>query len=98
MSHLIDGFESLGLEVVTPREPAQRGSQASFRHPQAYAIVQALIDRGVIGDFRTPDIARFGVAALYLSHRDIAIALAELSDVITQEDLETYGVRRGEVT
>ena len=98
VSHLLAGFDSLGLEVITPREPAERGSQASFRHPQAYAIVQALIDRGVIGDFRTPDVARFGVAPLYLSHEDIANALAELSDVLVGGDLDSYGARRGEVT
>ena len=52
----------------------------------------------VIGDFRSPDIARFGVAPLYLSHADIATALAELADVLEREDLDAYGVRRGEVT
>jgi len=98
VSRLLAGFDSLGLEVITPREPAERGSQASFRHPQAYAIVQALIDRGVIGDFRTPDVARFGVAPLYLSHEDIANALAELSDVLVRGDLDSYRARRGEVT
>ncbi len=98
VSHLLDGFAELGLDVITPSGPAERGSQASFRHPQAYSIVQALIDRGVIGDFRSPDIARFGVAPLYLSHGDIATALAELSDVLANEDLAAYGVRRGEVT
>lgn len=98
VSHLLDGFTELGQNVITPPTPSERGSQASFRHPQAYAIVQALIDRGVIGDFRTPDIARFGVAPLYLSHRDIATALLELSEVLTGEDLDSYGVRRGEVT
>ena len=98
VSHLLAGFDSLGLEVITSREPAERGSQASFRHPQAYAIVQALIDRGVIGDFRTPDVARFGVAPLYLSHEDIANALAELSDVLVRGDFDSYGARRGEVT
>jgi kynureninase len=98
VAHLLDGFAELGLDVITPSDPGERGSQASFRHPQAYAIVQALIDRGVIGDFRSPDIARFGVAPLYLSHGDIATALAELSDVLAHEDLDVHGVRRGEVT
>ena len=98
VSHLLDGFDSLGLDVITPRESAGRGSQASFRHPQAYAIVQALIDRGVIGDFRAPDIARFGVAPLYVSHRDIATALGQLSDVLDIDDLDSHGGRRGEVT
>jgi kynureninase len=98
VDHLIAGFDALGLEVITPREPRERGSQAAFRHPQAYAIVQALIDRRVIGDFRTPDVARFGVAPLYLSHADIATALAQLADVLVNVDLASYTGRRGEVT
>ena len=95
--HLIDGFDELGLEVLTPREPAARGSHAAFRHPQAYGIVQALIDRGVIGDFRTPDIGRFGVAPLYLTFANIANALASLADVLGSVDLSRYMSRRGMV-
>jgi len=55
-----------GLECVSPSDPCRRGSHISFRHPQAYAIVQALIARGVIGDFRDPDIMRFGLTPLTL--------------------------------
>lgn len=97
VGHLIDGLSSLGLEVLTPRDPGLRGSQASFRHPDAYAIVQALIDRGVIGDFRTPDIARFGVAPLYLTYADIARAIAELDSVLAEGHLTRYAHRRGKV-
>ena len=57
-----------GLECVTPADGSQRGSHISFRHPHAYEIVQALIARGVIGDFRDPDILRFGLTPLTLSH------------------------------
>ncbi|WP_374700732.1 kynureninase [Aureimonas sp. D3] len=70
-----------GLQLVTPREPARRGSQVSFTHPAAYALCQALIDEGVVGDFRAPDILRFGFAPLYNSFADAlnaAITIAEL--------------------
>jgi len=60
-----------GLICVTPRDPAMRGSHISFRHAEAYGLVQALIGAGVIGDFRDPDIARFGLTPLTLSHEDV---------------------------
>ncbi|KQN22472.1 MULTISPECIES: kynureninase [unclassified Sphingomonas] len=63
--------DALGLDCVSPRDPAQRGSHISFRHSHAYAITQALIARGVIGDFRDPDILRLGLTPLYLSHEDV---------------------------
>jgi kynureninase len=71
----------LGLSLLSPREPARRGSQASFRHAAAYPVMQALIARGVIGDFRSPDILRFGFAPLYarfVDAWDAATALAEI--------------------
>ena len=59
------------LELASPRDPRARGSQISFQFPNGYAAMQALIARGVIGDFRAPDIMRFGFAPLYLSPRDV---------------------------
>lgn len=70
------------LELVTPRDPAQRGSQVSFAFAEGYAAMQALIARGVIGDFRAPDIMRFGICPLYNDEADIRHAAAELADVI----------------
>lgn len=72
-----------GLVLVSPRNADARGSQVSFRHPEGYAIMQALIDRGVIGDFRAPDIVRFGVAPLYVSHEDIWRAVDVLADILS---------------
>lgn len=74
-----------GLVLATPREDGLRGSQVAFRHPQGYAIVRALIERGVIGDFRAPDLMRFGFAPLYLRHVDIGAAVAILRTILAEE-------------
>ena len=70
------------LRVVTPREPARRGSQISLEHPHGYPVMQALIERGVVGDYREPGILRFGLAPLYLRHVDIFDAVAVLADIL----------------
>jgi kynureninase len=71
-----------GVVLACPRDAGLRGSQVSFRHPEGYAIVQALIARGVIGDFRAPDVMRFGIAPLYLGYADIWRAAEALRDVL----------------
>jgi len=73
-----------GARIITPRGD-DRGSQVAIAYEHAYAVVQALIDRGVIGDFRAPDIMRFGFAPLYLSHHDVVDAVAALQDVLATE-------------
>ncbi|RHY25395.1 hypothetical protein DYB32_008348 [Aphanomyces invadans] len=79
-----EGMET--ITVATPRDPQHRGSQVSLRHPtDAYAIVQALIARGVIGDFRAPDIMRFGFTPLYTRFVDVFDATAALVDVLRTE-------------
>ncbi len=70
------------LELVSPTDPTQRGSQISFRHVEAYAICQALIARGIIGDFRDPDILRFGFAPAYVSFEDVARAVEALVEIV----------------
>ncbi|MDB5542107.1 MAG: Kynureninase KynU, partial [Devosia sp.] len=70
------------LELATPTDPARRGTQVSLRHPEAYAVMQALIARGVIGDFREPDILRFGLTPLYLDFDDVGRAAAILGEVM----------------
>ena len=77
--------EPLGLDSLTPAEPESRGSQVSLRHPQAYAVMQALIERGVIGDFRAPDVLRFGFTPLYLGHAEVWDAAEALRSVLASE-------------
>lgn len=71
-----------GLVSVTPRDTKMRGSQVSLRFEHAYPAIQALIARGVIGDFRAPDVMRFGFTPLYLSFTDVARAVDILKEVL----------------
>ena len=74
------------FEVATPLEHERRGSQVSLRHPWAYGVVQALIARDVIGDFRDPDIARFGFAPLYNTLEDVGTTLDRLALVLEHQE------------
>jgi kynureninase len=77
---------AFGVALASPRAPGRRGSQVCFRHPHAFPVMQALIARGVIGDFRAPDILRFGFAPLYVRHADAWAAAAALFEVLATED------------
>ena len=77
------------VSLASPRDPAMRGSQVSFRHPQAYAVMQALIAQGVIGDFRAPDNLRFGITPLYLDEKDIDKAVDTLARILEQRLWDT---------
>jgi kynureninase len=83
---LVDERLGSSFEVITPREHERRGSQVSLRHEAAYGVVQALIERGVVGDFRTPDIARFGFAPLYVTHADVFDAVERLVAVMSGDE------------
>jgi kynureninase len=72
------------LELASPRDGSKRGSQVSFRHAQGYAIMQALIARGVIGDFRAPDSIRFGITPLYIGEEDMMKAADILEEIMTR--------------
>jgi kynureninase len=82
----LEGAQTLrdewGIGCVTPRDHARRGSQVSLRHDEAWGLSQALIERGVIVDFRAPDILRLGFAPLYNGFADVARAIAVLRDVL----------------
>jgi len=73
------------LSLASPRDAAQRGSQVSFAFEHGYAAMQALIDHGVIGDFRAPDIMRFGFTPLYLGKSDVVAAVDVLERVMCDE-------------
>ncbi|MBN8815644.1 MAG: kynureninase [Sphingomonas sp.] len=83
------------LELASPRDPLARGSQVSFRHPQGYAIMQALIANNVIGDFRAPDLIRFGFTPLYLSEDEVVEAARIIERVMTERlwDNPAYATR-----
>jgi len=70
------------LTLVTPREHGARGSHVSFLHPQGYAVMQALIARGVIGDYREPGLMRFGITPLYLGFAEVWDAVEALRDIL----------------
>jgi kynureninase len=96
---LVEPLAKYGVEVVTPRERARRGSQVALRHPDGYPVVQALIARGVVGDFRAPDLMRFGFTPLYLSYTEVWDAARQLAEVLESEEWreERFNLR-GEVT
>jgi len=97
----IKGVEARCPELVlgSPRCSAARGSQVSFRHPEGYAIMQALIAHGVIGDFRAPDALRFGFTPLYIGPHDVDRAIDILETVLRRRlwDDERFR-RRAKVT
>lgn len=73
------------LRCITPRGEEQRGSHISFAHPNAFEICQALIAAGVIGDFRAPDVIRFGLTPLYLGFEDIWTGVDRLARIMAEE-------------
>ena len=77
--------DEYGFGLVSPRNAAERGSQVSLSHENGYAIMQALIERGVIGDFRAPKILRFGLTPLYLRYVDVWDAVDILADIMARE-------------
>ena len=74
-----------GFLLASPRESEKRGSQVSFRHPEAYAVSKALRAAGVIADFRSPDILRFGITPLYMRHVDVWDAVDALAQIMASE-------------
>ena len=78
----VEGRCGSEVRLASPRDPAQRGSHVVFAHREGYAVMQALIARGVIGDFRMPDLMRFGFTPLYNCYADIVRAADILADIL----------------
>jgi kynureninase len=74
------------VRLESPCDPTQRGSHVVFAHPEGYAVMQALIARGVIGDFRAPDHMRFGFAPLYNSFADMVRAAEILAEILANRE------------
>ncbi|WP_373945380.1 kynureninase [Paracoccus marcusii] len=92
----IAGVEAQCPDLVlnSPRDPARRGSQVGFRHPQGYAVMQALIAAGVVGDFRAPDVLRFGFAPLYNDLDDVSQAVETLARILRDGSWDSAEFRR----
>jgi len=78
----------LGLELVSPLAADMRGAHISYAHEHGYAVVQNLIDRGVVGDFRAPTFVRFGFSPLFMSYTDIVDAVEIFRDVLVSRSYE----------
>jgi kynureninase len=77
------------VRLASPRDPARRGSHVVFAHPQGYAVMQALIARGVIGDFRVPDLMRFGFTPLYTRFVDAVRAAEALAEILQSREWDS---------
>jgi kynureninase len=87
------------VRLASPRDPTQRGSHVVFAHREGYAVMQALIARGVVGDFRAPNLMRFGFAPLYNSHVEIVRAAEILAEILSSRQWDQPRFReRGKVT
>lgn len=87
------------LHLYSPTDPQQRGSQLAWSHPDAYGLVQALIERGVVADFRGPDLLRVGFSPLYNSYHDVFLAVAALQAVVAAgEHRDARWLNRKQVT
>ena len=79
-----------GLNLLSPEDSVLRGSQVSYGYENGYGAIQALIARGVVGDFRQPNVMRFGFAPLYLRYVDVWDAAQALGEVLADEEWRGY--------
>ena len=88
-----DNCASHGLRLITPKDHAQRGSHVSYMHPHAYPLIQSLIQRDIIGDYREPSVMRFGFTPLYTSYADVWNAADALRDILDKNAYEINAPR-----
>jgi kynureninase len=87
------------VQLFGPRDLSERGSHVCFAHAQGYAVMQALIARGIVGDFRAPDLMRFGFTPLYTRYADVARAADMLAEILrTREWDQPRFKQRAKVT
>jgi kynureninase len=99
LMELVDDLpDDLGYRVGTPREPARRGGHVAVEHPDAWRVCQALVARGVVPDFRPPDVVRLAPVALYTTYHEVWRAVRHLTAVVQEGDLERYSAERGLVS
>ncbi len=99
LTDLVIGYVDAHLpdvEAVTPRQRERRASQVALRMPHAYQVTQALIARGVIGDFRAPDLLRLGCTPLYLSYTQVWDAMEHLGEVLADQTWRDPAFARGQ--
>jgi len=89
---------NLGFALGSPKESNNRGSHVSLCHPESFRICKAMIDSGIIPDFRAPDSIRFGITPLYISYIDIYNAIEKLYSIVKNRLYEKYSFERGKVT
>jgi kynureninase len=96
---MVERLGGEGFRLISPADPARRGSHIAYAHRHGFAIMQALIARGVIGDFRDPDVMRFGLTPLYLGFEDVWRAVDILSQIMASGAWRDVPPRRpGQVT
>ena len=78
-----------GFELFSPIDAAHRGSQISYKHENAYPIMQSLISRGIIGDYREPNILRFGISPLYMRYEDVWSAIICLKNIMQSNEWDS---------
>jgi kynureninase len=93
-----DRLATHGVTVGTPRDPDRRGGHVALEHPEAYRVSQALRDRGVVVDYRQPDVVRVCPAPLYTSHEDVHDVVAILEEILETGEYEDYDRRTSGVT